>query len=77
MLQGDRSFLRVLHEDLLLLNAADPLGELQVVGHCSGEHDDADVVGQLDDDLLPDRASLLIVDIVDLVENDPFDICDS
>ena len=40
MLQGHWPFLSVLDVDLLLLHAADPLGELKVVGHGGGEHND-------------------------------------
>jgi hypothetical protein len=35
------------------------------------------VVGKFDNDFFPDRASLFIVDVMHLVEDDPFDISDS
>lgn len=69
-------FLSVLDKDFLLFHSADPLGKLKIVGHRSGEHYNADVVRQFDDNFLPDGASLLIVDVVNLVEDDPLDIGD-
>ena len=74
MLKRHRALLSVLHVDFLLFDAADPLGELQVVGHRSGEHHDGDSIRELDDDLFPHRSTLLIIDVVNFVENDPLDV---
>lgn len=66
-----------LHDiDYPVLGPADPVGEVHVVGHGGTQHDDADVLGQHDDGLLPDHASLLVVDVVHLVEDHPLDVPD-
>mmetsp|Transcript_40497 Transcript_40497/g.95118 ORF Transcript_40497/g.95118 Transcript_40497/m.95118 type:complete len:400 (-) Transcript_40497:590-1789(-) len=62
--------------DRLSFGPADPVGELHGVGRGRREEDHVDVVGQHDDDLLPDHPTLGIVDVVHLVEDDPLDVPD-
>lgn len=62
--------------NVLLLGAANPVGELASVGHGGGEKDNVDVLGQHDNDLLPHNTTLGIVHVVHLVKNDKLDIAD-
>ena len=59
VLQGHGSLLGHLHVHLLLLGAADPVCELTVVWHGSRQHNHLDVLGQLHDNLLPHRSTVL------------------
>ena len=77
MLQGYRSLLCILDIDFLLFDASDPLGKFEVVRHRCGEHYDTHCVRKFDNDFFPDTASLLVVNVVHLVEDDPFDISDA
>lgn len=58
------------------LGPAHPIGEIHVIGHSGTEHDESDVFRQHDDSLLPHHSSLLVVDVVHFVENDPLDVSD-
>ena len=77
MLKGNGSFLSVLNIDLLLLHSTNPLSKLEVVGDGGGEHDNTDMVWELDDNLLPNTTSLLVIDVMHLIENDPLNISDA
>lgn len=77
MLERHWSFLGVLDVNFLLLDTSDPLGELEVVGHCSGKHHDWNCVWKFNDDFFPDWASLLVIDVMDFIEDNPFDVGDS
>jgi len=68
--------LSVLNVDFLLFGASDPVGEFKVVGNRRRKHYYADGVWQLHNDLLPDTAALFIVNVVDLIEDDPFNVLD-
>lgn len=76
MLKRHRAILSILNVDFLLFGTSDPVGELQVVGNRCREHHYADGVRQLHNDLLPDTTALFIVDVVDLIEDDPFNVLD-
>ena len=52
--------------DLLSLGPADPVGEVDDVGHGGAQHDDVHVVRKQDQDFLPHDAALGIVDVVHL-----------
>ena len=54
-----------------------PVDHLLVVGDGGRQPHEADVVGRLDHDLLPDRAARVIVDVVDLVEDDVADVVEA
>ena len=58
------------------LGPSHPIRKVHVVGNSRTEHDESDVLWQHDDGFLPDNASLLIVDVVHLVEDDPLDVSD-
>lgn len=62
--------------DLSAFGSAHPVGELHVVRHGSTEHDDSNMLWQHNEGFLPDHSSLLVVDVVHLVEYHPFDITD-
>ena len=53
-----------------------PVSKFKSVGDGCREHDHVDVVRQHDDDLLPDNATLSVVHIVHLIEDDPLDVAD-
>lgn len=72
--QWDRTLVGALHVYSLGLRAAHPLCKLHVIADCSREHHDTNMIWQLHDDFLPDRASVLVVDVVHLVEDDPLDV---
>ena len=50
---------------------ADPAGELVGVRDRGGQADEPDVVGCVDDHLLPHRTAVRVLEVVDLVEHDP------
>ena len=77
VLQRHWALLSVLHVNLFLFDTADPLGELKVVGYCGREHDNTDRIRQLDNHFLPNRATLLIVDVMNFIENDPLNVSDT
>ncbi len=54
----------------------DPIGELHVIRNCGTEHNDTDMFGQHDDSLLPNHSSLLVVNVMNLIENYPFNVAD-
>lgn len=62
--------------DLASLGATHPIGELHVVGDGRTEHNDTDVFWEHDEGFLPDHSSLLVVDVVHLVEYHPLDVAD-
>ena len=48
----------------------DPVGELLGVGHRGRQADEVDLGGEVDDDLLPHRPPVGVLEVVDLVEDD-------
>ncbi len=69
--QRDRP-VRLLHDvDRPLMDVADPLGDLLDVGHRGAEGQQVHVDRSKEDRLLPDRAPFLVVEVVDLIEDDP------
>ena len=74
VLERHRPLVGALHIDRLSFGSPDPLSKLHVVADCCTQHDYADVIWQLHDDLLPNRASVLVVYVVDFVEDDPLHI---
>ena len=51
----------------------DPVGQLGGVRHRGREADQADVLREVDDHLLPDRAPVGVLEVVDLVEHHPLE----
>jgi hypothetical protein len=73
--QGDGAFL--LDDDVqrdVRTDGADPAGQGLEVGDGGRQTQDPNVLGREDDGLLPDRAALDVVEVVDLVEDDVADV---
>lgn len=58
------------------LGPTNPVGKLHVVRYGGTEHDNTNVFGEHDDGFLPDDSSLLVIDVVYLVKDDPFNVPD-
>jgi hypothetical protein len=76
MLQRHRSMESLHHINHSSLSSADPVCELHVIRHCGTQHDNTNMLGQHDDSLFPNNTSLFIVDVMDLIKDDPFDVPD-
>jgi hypothetical protein len=63
-----------LHIDFLLLRSSNPIGKFEVIGKSSGEHDNTDVTRKIHDAFFPNGASIFVIDVMDLIKNDPLDI---
>ena len=61
------------HDARFAPERSDPLAELLGVRDRRGQADDADGSGQVDQDLLPDRAPVGILQVVDLVHHHPLE----
>ena len=72
--QGSRSLVGRYDVDGLLFGATHPVRELERVRNGRRQQDQVHVSGKHDDDFFPHDSSLEIVDVVDLVEYDPFDV---
>ncbi|RUS89107.1 hypothetical protein EGW08_003115, partial [Elysia chlorotica] len=74
--QGNRSLQGVHHVNLLAFDfpLPDPGSKLHGVGYGRTQQDDIDVLGQHDEDFLPDHAPLAVVDVVHLVEDNPLKV---
>ena len=55
----------------MIQNAPDPVGQLFDIGRCRGKRHQADLIRREHDRFLPDRAALGVIQIMDLVKNDP------
>ena len=58
------------------LSPPHPVRKVHIVGHCRTQHDQSNMLRQHNNRLLPHHPSLGIVDVVHLIENDPFDVAD-
>ena len=67
--QFDGAF-RLDHRPCRAAHGRDPLGDFVGVGHRRRETHELNVVRKVDDDFLPDRTSVGVLDEVDLVEHD-------
>lgn len=76
MLERHRSVVSFLDKYPFLCDSTNPFSKLHDVLDCGRKHDYSDVVGQHDDTLFPYNSSFLVVDVVDLVEYDPFYVLD-
>jgi hypothetical protein len=76
MLQRHWSMLGILYINFLLLSASDPVCKLKIIRHSCRQHHNTDGIRKLHNDFFPDRTALLIVNIMNFVKNDPFNVLD-
>jgi hypothetical protein len=76
VLQRHRSMKSLHHINHSPLSPAYPVCELHVIRHCGTQHDNSNMLWQHDNSLFPHDASLFIVDVMDLIKDDPFDVPD-
>ena len=77
VLEGHRPLLMVDHLEFVMTDALDPVPELLQVRDRRRESDESDVVRCEDQALLPNRAAVLVVDEVDLVEDHEVEIVEA
>jgi hypothetical protein len=76
VLQRDRSGNRADHIDLTTLQPPNPVSKLQGIRDGSTQKDDGDMVREHDEHLLPHDPTLSIIDIVNLIKDDPLQVSD-
>lgn len=59
---------------IFFLYSPDPIRKFQRIRNSGGKENQPHVIRQHDDDFLPNYSSFGVVDVVDFVENDPFDV---
>jgi len=74
MFEGNGSLKGALNVHFAVASTTNPLGELEVVRECSGEHNEPNMLWKLHNDFLPNVASLSIVHVMDLIKDDPLNI---
>ena len=58
------------------LGSSNPVGKIHVVGYGCTEHDESNMFGKHNDGFFPDDSSFRVVDIVNLIKDDPLYIFD-
>lgn len=76
MLQRDRPVKRLHNVNDPSFGSANPICKVHIIWNCGAQHDNSDVFRQHDNGLLPDNASLLIINVMDFVEDDPLNVSD-
>lgn len=76
VLQRYRSLQSAYDVHLAAFRSANPSGEFDRIGDGGAQHDDVNMGREQNEDLLPHDAALAVVDVVNLVKDDPLQIAD-
>ena len=74
MLERNGTLQRTDNVHLPAFGSSNPSGKLDRVRDSSTKHNNVDVGRQQDENFLPDDSALAVVDIMHLIEDDPFQI---
>jgi hypothetical protein len=76
VLQWDGTMQRFHYIDNSSLGSSYPIRKIHVVRDCGAKHDKTNMFWQHNNGFFPNHTSLLVIDVMHLIENDPLNVSD-